>query len=256
MPDQKAAAEGAQARVRDALAHAPATTFFQHSFSLLALDFDEHLHLVSAAGVTREGADAGWPGKTGAQLIDLFNVTDAALIAPLVEAALAGQAGMRKLSAPSGADRVLRVSFLPRRVDGQQRGLVLSVNDVTAREAGIAKLRALEDRLRAILTHAADAMIVIRTDGMIEGANEAAARLTGWTEDELVGRPIQVLMDEPYHSSHQGQIERYLESGVSGILYVGPRSLPLRHRLGHTVPIELSIGEAVIGGERMFIGAC
>ncbi|MDP3634211.1 PAS domain-containing hybrid sensor histidine kinase/response regulator [Phenylobacterium sp.] len=256
MPDQKAAAESAQARVRDALAHAPATTFFQHSFSLLALDFDEHLHLVSAAGVTREGADAGWPGKTGARLIDLFNVTDAALIAPLVEAALAGQAGMRKLSAPSGADRVLRVSFLPRRVDGQQRGLVLSVNDVTAREAGIAKLRALEDRLRAILTHAADAMIVIRTDGMIEGANEAAARLTGWTEDELVGRPIQVLMDEPYHSSHQGQIERYLESGVSGILYVGPRALPLRHRLGHTVPIELSIGEAVIGGERMFIGAC
>lgn len=99
MPDQKATAEGAQARVRDALAHAPATTFFQHSFSLLALDFDEHLHLVSAAGVTREGADAGWPGKTGARLIDLFNVTDAALIAPLVEAALAGQAGMRKLSA-------------------------------------------------------------------------------------------------------------------------------------------------------------
>ena len=256
MPDPNAATGAAQARVRDALAHGPATTFFQHRFSLLVLDFDEHLHLVSAAGVTREGADAQWPGKTGARLLDLFNAADAALISPLVEAALAGQAGMRKLSTPSGADRVLRISFLPRRVDGQQRGLVLSVNDVTAREAGIAKLRALEDRLRAILTHAADAMIVIRTDGVIEAANEAAARLTGWTEDELVGRPIQVLMDEPYQSSHQGQIERYLESGVSGILNVGPRALPLRHRLGHIVPIELSIGEAVIGGERRFIGAC
>ncbi|WP_310542880.1 ATP-binding protein [Phenylobacterium sp.] len=256
MPDQKAATEAAQARVRDALAHAPTTTFFQHPFSVLTLDFDEHLRLVSAAGVTREGADARWHGKTGARLIDLFNAADAALIAPLVEGALTGQAGMRKLSAPSGADRVLRVSFLPRRVDGQQRGLVLSVNDVTAREAGIAKLRALEDRLRAILTHAADAMIVIRTDGVIEAANEAAARLTGWAENELVGRPIQLLMDEPYHSSHQGQIERYLKSGVSGILNVGPRALPLRHRLGHIVPIELSIGEAVIGGERRFIGAC
>ena len=256
MPDQKAATEAAQARVRDALAHAPATSFFQHPFSVLALDFDEHLHLVSAAGVTREGADPRWPGKTGIHLTDLFNAADAVLIAPLVEAALAGQAGMRKLSASSGPDRVLRISFLPRRVDGQQRGLVLSVNDVTAREAGIAKLRALEDRLRAILTHAADAMIVIRTDGVIEAANEAAARLTGWAEDELVGHPIQMLMDEPYHSSHQGQIERYLESGVSGILNVGPRALPMRHRLGHIVPIELSIGEAVIGGERRFIGAC
>ncbi len=256
MPDQKAASEGAQARVRDALAHVPTTTFFQHAFSVLALDFDEHLHLVSSAGVTREGTAAQWSGQSGVRLMDLFNTADAALIAPLVEAALAGQAGMRKLSAPSGEHRTLRISFLPRLVDGQQRGLVLSVNDVTAREAGIAKLLALEDRLRAILTHAADAMIVIRTDGVIEGANEAATRLTGWTESDLVGRPIQVLMDEPYHSSHQGQIERYLETGVSGILNVAPRALPLRHRLGHTVPIELSIGEAVIGGERRFIGAC
>ncbi|WP_421932250.1 ATP-binding protein [Phenylobacterium sp.] len=256
MPDQKAATEAAQARVREALADAPATTFFRHRFSLLALDFDEHLRLVSAAGVTREGADANWPARTGVRLAELFDPADAAAIAPLVEAALAGQAGMTKLVAASGEDRTLRVSFLPRSVDGQQRGLVLSVNDVTAREEGIAKLRALEDRLRAILTHAADAMIVIRTDGVIEGANEAAVRLTGWTEAELVGRPIQVLMDEPYHSSHQGQIERYLESGVSGILNVGPRALPLRHRLGHIVPIELSIGEAVIGGERKFIGAC
>lgn len=256
MPDQKPLIEAAQVRVREALAHAPSTTFFRHPFSLLALDFDEHLRLVSAAGVTREGADAQWPGKAGVGLADLFNAADAATIAPVVEGAMAGRAGMAKLSAALGEGRVLRVSFLPRRIDGQQRGLVLSVNDVTAREEGIAKLRALEDRLRAILTHAADAMIVIRPDGVIEGANEAAARLTGWAEDELVGRPIQILMDEPYHSSHQGQIEHYLESGVSGILNVGPRALPLRHRLGHIVPIELSIGEAVIGGERRFIGAC
>ncbi len=256
MPDQKAATEAAQARVREALAHAPATTFFRHPFSLLVLGFDEQQLLVSASSVTREGADAELPCGAGARLRDLFSDADAAAIAPLVEAALAGRPGMTKLSAAAGEDRILRVSFLPRRIDGRQSGLALIVHDVTARLEGIAKLRALEDRLRAILTHAADAMIVIRTDGVIEGANEAAAKLTGWTEAELVGRDIQVLMDEPYHSTHQGQIERYLESGVSGILNVGPRALPLRHRLGHIVPIELSIGEAVIGGERMFIGAC
>ncbi|MFN3513841.1 MAG: ATP-binding protein [Phenylobacterium sp.] len=234
-----------------------ASDFLRRAFSLMVLDFDEALTLVSGACVTREGDGLDLPYRQGSHLEALLGPADRAQVRPLVEAALAGRPGMTKIQAGihSGA-RVLRLSTLPRMVGQRQQGLVLTVQDVTTRQSGLTLLKSLGDRLHAILTHAADAIVVIDVDGMIEGANPAAEALTGWREGELIGRPITLLMDEPYRSVHQGQIERYLEHGTSGILNVGPRPLPLRHRDGRIVPIELSVGEAVVAGEKKFIGVC
>jgi signal transduction histidine kinase/ActR/RegA family two-component response regulator len=57
-------------------------------------------------------------------------------------------------------------------------------------------------------------------------------------------------------AAHQGHVGRYLTTGSSGILNVGPRTLSARRRDGGVIPIELSVGEAWIGGQRKFIGAC
>ena len=183
--------------------------------------------------------------------------SDYEVAAPLIEDALAGRPGGLRMEFGEGdARRALKLSFLSRRRADALAGLVLTVEDVTARTAVMARMKALEDRLSAILTCAADAVVVIDTSGMIEDANAAAALLTGWDAEELVGRPVVQLMDEPYRSAHQGRIESYMDTGRSGILNVAPRVLPLLHKSGRTVPIELSVGEAFIAGERKFIGVC
>ncbi len=254
MEEQSRSSAAAAALLARVLADAPAGDLLGLSFSLLVLEFDDDLRCVSWGGVTREGRGASTYEHAKPYLLDLFNRAEREAVRPLVDDALAGRPGMIKLETSNA--RLVRISLLPRWVGEGVVGVVLTLQDVTTRREGLERLRTLEDRLGAILTHAADAIIVIDVEGVMESANAATESLTGWTEAELVGRPIQTLMDEPYRSSHQGQIERYLIHGVSGILNVGPRPLPLLHKNGGTVPIELSVGEAVIAGERKFIGVC
>ncbi|MDR3470507.1 MAG: ATP-binding protein [Devosia sp.] len=230
------------------------------SCSLLAvLEFDEHLTLVSAAHAFCEDQIILPPLSVGSPLSTFFTPAEQAAIGPLAEAALAGRKAsirIERLCSRNADRKSLDASLFPRLADGRHRGVVLTLQDMTSQQAAAARTEALEDRLRAILNCAADAIIVIDVDGAIEGANSAAERLTGWTQADLIGQPIRLLMDEPYRSSHQIHIERYLQDGSSGILNVGPRPLPLLHKEGGTIPVELSVGEAFIAGERKFIGVC
>ncbi|MDR3508209.1 MAG: ATP-binding protein [Caulobacteraceae bacterium] len=115
---------------------------------------------------------------------------------------------------------------------------------------------ALEERLSAILDHVADAIIVANDQGVIESINLAAARLFGWDEASLAGQRLDVLMSGRDQAEHAGYLSRYLETGRAGIVNVGPRTLQARRQDGVMIPIELSVGEAWIDGERKFIGAC
>lgn len=231
-----------------------------NSCSLLAvLEFDEHLTLISAAQALGEDQIILPPLSVGSHLSTFFTPAEQAVIGSLAEAALTGRKASTRIErlCSHNADRKsVDVSLFPRLADGRRRGVVLTLQDMTSQQAASARTEALEDRLRAILNCAADAIIVIDVDGAIEGVNSAAQQLTGWTQADLIGQPINLLMDEPYRSAHQIHIERYLADGTSGILNVGPRPLPLLHKDGGTIPVELSVGEALIAGERKFIGVC
>jgi PAS domain S-box-containing protein len=233
--------------------------FLQSDFAFMVLDFDADLRFVGGACALPGGAAGSAPCPAGARLADLFTPSDLARLAPLIADALETRPGAIKIVSGYGPERrTLKLAILPRcKGDGAgPAGVVLTIEDITQRLASRIQLEALEDRLRAILSHAADAVIVIDIEGRIELANAAAEQLSGWTAQELIGSPITVLMDEPFRSSHQVHIERYLEDGSSGILNVGPRPFPLLRRDGGRLPIELSVGEAFIAGDRKFIGVC
>ena len=106
---------------------------------------------------------------------------------------------------------------------------------------------------RSILSTVPDAMVVIASTGHILSFSAAAERLFGYTEAELRGQKVEVLMPSPDRENHDGYISRYLESGVPRIIGIG-RVLIARRRDGATFPIELSIGEAVTPEGRVFTG--
>lgn len=110
-----------------------------------------------------------------------------------------------------------------------------------------------ETHLRSILDTVPDAMVVIDEAGRIISFSAAAERLFGYAEHEVVGENVSTLMPSPDRESHDGYLQRYLETGEKRIIGIG-RVTTARRRDGSTFPIELSVGEAKAQDFRVFTG--
>ena len=126
--------------------------------------------------------------------------------------------------------------------DGRLMGLLCTGQDITERNAAAQVLRDREERIRTILDTAADAIITIDQRGIIDGVNPATERLFGFTEGELVGRNVKMLMPSPYQDEHDGYIARYLKTGEARIIGSG-REVIARHKDGSTFSIDLAVSE-------------
>lgn len=107
--------------------------------------------------------------------------------------------------------------------------------------------------LRSILETIPDAMVVIDREGRIISFSKAAEKLFGFAEAELLGENVSALMPSPDRERHDGYLQRYIETGEKKIIGLG-RLVTGRRRNGTTFPMELSVGEARIGEERIFTG--
>jgi len=126
----------------------------------------------------------------------------------------------------------------------------------------IRPLRASEVRTatfaESLLASTADAVITMDSDRVIQSGNDAAEVLFGWTEDELVGRNVNVLVPEPHAGEHDGYVERFLTTGEAQVL---GRPLGERPRLrgvrkdGSSFVLDLMVREmGVDGGKTGFVG--
>lgn len=107
--------------------------------------------------------------------------------------------------------------------------------------------------LESILETVPEAMIVIDASGMMQSFSVAAVRLFGWRADEAIGRNVSLLMPEPYRTEHDHYIRRYLQTGERRIIGIG-RIVVGQRKDGSTFPMELAVGEAILGGDRFFTG--
>jgi len=140
-----------------------------------------------------------------------------------------------------------------RDADGGLRGFAKIVSDITERRAADDALRASESHLRSILSTVPDAMIVIDEEGAILSFSTAAERLFGYSAAEIRGRNVSILMPSPDRERHDNYIRRYLATGEKRIIGIG-RVVFAARKDGTTFPMELSIGEATGGPQRLFTG--
>ncbi|USI71708.1 PAS domain-containing sensor histidine kinase [Sphingomonas morindae] len=114
--------------------------------------------------------------------------------------------------------------------------------DITDRERQQAQLRSLIQTVPS-------AMIVIDAQGVIRRFNPAAEILFGLSKKVVLGRDVALLLAEP--GPGESLFGRPL---VRADLLVPSRSLArvVRRRAGSEVPVELSVGEAMAAGERLF----
>ena len=109
------------------------------------------------------------------------------------------------------------------------------------------------ERLSAIINTTVDGIIVIDSRGRIENFNPAAERLFGYSESEVVGQNVNILMPSPFHEEHDGYLDRYQQTGRPAIIGTG-REVRGRRKDGTVFPLHLSVGEMLIEGERKFTG--
>jgi PAS domain S-box-containing protein len=99
-----------------------------------------------------------------------------------------------------------------------------------------------------------DAIIAADDQGTIRYANGAAARLFGRSVDELQGAPLTSLMPEHLRERHLAAFERFFATGESNLVGGPPVELMALTAGGDEVPVELSLGAWMTGGERRVTG--
>jgi PAS domain S-box-containing protein len=113
------------------------------------------------------------------------------------------------------------------------------------------KLERNEARLRAIVESAADGIITINENGIIESFNQAAEQIFGQKRDDVEGGPVTVIIPEDLRQSHLEGFIRYHKTNKSHI--IGKRvEIKGLHASGRQPDLELSIMEVLAGGQRCF----
>lgn len=137
--------------------------------------------------------------------------------------------------------------------DGKPYRLVGSVSNISERKKSEQSLHDRESRMRAILETAVDAIVTIDSAGIIETFNPAAERIFGYAAEEVIGRNVVCLMPERIGSKHDGYLKDYENTGKATVIGI-EREVQGRRKDGSEFPMELSVSEMVVGGQRMFTG--
>lgn len=137
---------------------------------------------------------------------------------------------------------------------GAVQGYFGTVLDIDKRVAAEAALQESKARLSAVLETAVDPILTVGEYGHIRSANKAARETFGYSFEELEGQNVNMLMPEPYHSSHDAYLERYRNTGEAHVLGRGGREVIGKRKDGVVIPMELSVSEFISGEERIFTG--
>ena len=102
-------------------------------------------------------------------------------------------------------------------------------------------LAASQERFQAVTEAAVDAIVSADSSGRLLTWNSGAERMFGWTAEEIVGRPLTVIIPARFRELHNNGIARVRRTGTSKLAGQVVELAGLR-RDGGEFPIELSIG--------------
>ena len=125
-------------------------------------------------------------------------------------------------------------------------------HDVTEQSQAEKSLRENQARLAGIVNSAMDAIISVDSDQRIVLFNTAAERILGCPASEAIGQSIERFIPQPFRQQHQQHIRDFGERGVTSRSMRSQRALSGLRADGEEFPIEASISQIEVAGQKLF----
>ncbi|HEX5870078.1 MAG TPA: PAS domain S-box protein [Longimicrobium sp.] len=129
-------------------------------------------------------------------------------------------------------------------------GFAKITRDLTARKQAEESLRENEERLTRIVASATDAIISTDDTGRILVFNRAAERLLGVPADRAIGGPLDRFIPPGALPTTSVQAGPASDAGLT--LHSMPGALQAVRADGTRVPVESTVSQAMVGGQRVF----
>jgi two-component system sensor kinase FixL len=143
---------------------------------------------------------------------------------------------------------VMRVTRLP---SPEPFRVLVAHEDITSHKRIESALRQSQERLSAILESAAEGVVVITAEGVIETFNKAAEKMFAYTAEEALGQDVSLLLPEPYSRLHNEFVGDYMRTGEGRVIGIG-REVVGRRKDGSLFPMYLAVSEVHNERHRLF----
>ena len=149
--------------------------------------------------------------------------------------------------------------------DGSKWVASLSISEVTleSNRYFVGTLRDLtaslaRERLFSnVIDEAIDAIFTINEQGLITLVNRSACTMFKYTEEELIGQNISILMPEPHRAKHDQYIQHHLQTGIKKMIGTD-RTVTARRQDGSELKCRLGLSKIGTGddddGKCTFVG--
>ena len=114
-------------------------------------------------------------------------------------------------------------------------------------------LRESEAKFQSVMESAIDAIISSNSEGKILSWNKAAAAMFGYTEAEVLGKPIEVIIPERFRKAHAQGMKRVTTGGPSHVIGKTVELAAIR-KSGEEIPVELSLATWFLDDNRYYTG--
>lgn len=132
-------------------------------------------------------------------------------------------------------------------------GYIVRVRDLTSRKRTETELQSRKKRLETILNNAAEGIITFDERGVIDSFNAAAETLFGYTEREIIGQTIALLIPSEMCQRRDSYLEHFMRTEIQRL--VGHEGeVEGRHKDGAKFPMALKISEIDVDGHKLYTG--
>jgi len=117
-------------------------------------------------------------------------------------------------------------------------------------------LRSSQARFAGILQISAEAVISADSGQRITLYNQAAEKTFGYTAQEAMGQPVNMLIPERFRAMHDKYVTQFAESAKQSLLMSARRQVFGLRKDGTEFPMAASVSRLDVGGERLFTIIC